>query len=457
MSLLQAYLSLLRAGWAPAFLQRRTLLRAVEHALALPCALGRRTISRVICALGRQGRDWSPDYRLFSRRPWDEGRLFDPVFADYLARFPDGPVTLAFDDTRLAKKGRKVPGASWHYDPMSPPFRANLVYGLRFIQATLLYPLHRLGELPPRSLPVRFTNAPAVKKPRKRAGEAEWAEYRRLIKLENLSTRALAVLQGIRLTLDAMGAAARRMLVAADGSYCNRTLFRVALAGIDLIARCRKDARLCFPAPPGGRRIYGDRFTPEAVRQDPAVPWQYGWVFYAGKRRYIRYKEVHGVLWQRGAGTRPLRLIVIAPQPYRPSKKSRVLYREPAYALCTDLGSSAELLLQTYFDRWQIEVNHRDEKQVMGVGQAQVRHENSVPRHPAFAVAAYSLLLLAALQCLGPRRTGRYPALPKWRKKALRPSFLDIVSLLRKEIDETSSSGTLEEKIRKNILLYAYT
>jgi len=29
-------------------------------------------------------------------------------------------------------------------------------------------------------------------------------------------------------------------------------------------------------------------------------------------------------------------------------------------------------LIQYYFDRWQIEVNHRDEKSLLGVGQAQV-------------------------------------------------------------------------------------
>jgi len=49
-------------------------------------------------------------------------------------------------------------------------------------------------------------------------------------------------------------------------------------------------------------------------------------------------------------------------------------------------------LLQVYFDRWQIEVNHREEKDTLGVGQAQLRHILSVPKQPAFSVASYSAL-----------------------------------------------------------------
>src|SRR2546429_925919 len=51
--------------------------------------------------------------------------------------------------------------------------------------------------------------------------------------------------------------------------------------------------------------------------------------------------------------------------------------------LTTDLRTSIKLLVQSCFDRWQIEVNHRDEKDILGVGQAQVRSAQSIPRHPA--------------------------------------------------------------------------
>jgi len=111
-------------------------------------------------------------------------------------------------------------------------------------------------------------------------------------------------------------------------------------------------------------------------------------------------------------------------------------YRDPAYLLTSDLRSSVKQLLQIYFDRWQIEVNHREEKDTLGVGQAQLWNPISVPKQPVLAVAAYSALLLASLVAFGAERGKAYADLPKWRRKARRPSALDLVTLLRKEMAE---------------------
>ena len=55
------------------------------------------------------------------------------------------------------------------------------------------------------------------------------------------------------------------------------------------------------------------------------------------------------------------------------------------------------------------------------------------PRQPVLVVAAYSALLLAALQAFGPQRGAAYAPLPKWRRNARRPSCLDLIALLRNE------------------------
>ena len=87
-------------------------------------------------------------------------------------------------------------------------------------------------------------------------------------------------------------------------------------------------------------------------------------------------------------------------------------------------------------DRWQIEVAHRELKDGFGIQDSQVRHEKSVPRHPGFEVAVYSMLHLAALKACGPRRTADYLPPPKWYAGGVRPSLLDIVQLLRKQIPQ---------------------
>ena len=192
-----------------------------------------------------------------------------------------------------------------------------------------------------------------------------------------------------------------------------------------LLARARKDAKLCFRAAACIRAAFlrSDKFTPEQVRKDESRAWKTTKIFYGGKRRKIRYKEVGDVYWQRGAARRPLRLFVLAPTPYRKSKSRRLYYRDPAYLLTTDLHSSAKQLLQIYFDRWQIEVNHREEKDTLGVGQAQLWNVTSVPKQPVLAVAAYSALLLASLQAFGAERGSRLCRAPQMATKRS-PPFL---------------------------------
>jgi hypothetical protein len=340
------------------------------------------------------------------------------------------------DDTRLKKSGKKVPHAFWSRDPLSPPFRANLLWGQRFLQAALLVPLYHLdGQSGPRGLPVRFEEVAAVRKPGKKASPEAQAAYRRAQKAHNLSTAFVAMVQELRRCLDALGFGPKTVLAVGDGSFCNRTTFGQGFERTVLLTRARKNLRLCFPYQGPGRRVYGEeRFTPEEVYKDKSRPWKEVRLFHGGRWRRVRYKEVNEVLWRGGGRRRRLRLLVLAPTAYRKTKAGRPYYREKAFLLCDDTQLPLKELLQSYFDRWEIEVNHRDEKSILGVGQAQVRAKLSAPRVPALMVAMYSLLLLSGLEAYGPQRTKAYEALPKWRRGARRPSCPDLVNLLRKQL-----------------------
>jgi DDE superfamily endonuclease len=434
--LLQAFLSLTE-GWRTVFTQRRLLRRAQHQALGALLVLGRATLSRILWTNGREQCSWSADYFLHARAKWDPQQLFDPLLKEALRYCPGRLIGVAVDDTRVRKTGRTIVQAAYHRDPLSPPFHTNLILALRFLQASLLLPLHRLGEFSARAIPIRFEEVSTVKKPGKRADPAARAQYKQDLKRFSLSQRFVNSMAAIRAALDYAGAQLKTLVIAGDGSFCNRTVLRGLPERTELIARARKDATLCLRARGEGRRIYSARkFTPEQVRQDPSIPWHTTKLFYGGKRRAVRYKEVSTVLWQRGAATRSLRLFVIAPTPYRKRKTGRWYYRQPAYLLCSELASSPRHLLQIYFDRWQIEVNHRDEKDTLGVGQAQLRNPNAVPRQPALVVAAYSALLLAALKVFGPLRGAAFAALPRWRRTAKRPSCLDLITLLRKQVNQ---------------------
>lgn len=481
MTLLGCFLDIL-APWETVFPQSRTFLRAVRQAVGGLVCLGRHTLSRIIWTNGGQHRDWRADYFLFSRCKWDLTALFAPILQRALAYCPGRYIGVAIDDTRLHKTGLRIQQAFVQRDPLSPKYHVNFMLGLRFLQASVLVPLFRRAKVGARAIPIAFEEVSVVKRPRrkrtskssvpknqaakcKRKGkhvkptprpqaqntplekedgskkddalEKEWKEYRAAQKLHNLSTHFVQLMSRLRTSFDAAGAANKILLLALDNSFCNRTVFRAVVQGVELIARARKNAVLCQRAEEGSRRFYDTRkFTPEQVRLDESRTWQTTRIFYGGKWRKVEYKEITGIYWQGGALQRPLRLLVVRPTRYRKKKSSRYYYRQPAYLLTTVVKGTVRQLLQIYFDRWQIEVNHREEKDTLGVGQAQLRNFISVPKQPAFAVACYSALLLASLQAFGAERGKAYATLPKWRRRSTRPSALDLITLLRKEVTE---------------------
>jgi hypothetical protein len=319
------------------------------------------------------------------------------------------------------------------------------MWGLRFLHFALLTPLYRGNtDVPPRSLPLRFLEVPAIKKPGKRASEEQLKAYRQALKEHNLSRSTVTLLQQLRQSADEAGLPSRTILAVGDGSFCNRTLFRLKLDRIEILARARRDCRLCHAALPGNRRFYStEQFTPEQIRQQESLPWQTARIFHGAQWREVRFKEVASVYWRSGGAKRPLRLLVVAPVPYSSGKGRRKYYGEPAFLLTTDQHSPAAVLLQAYFDRWQIEVNHREIKDTLGIGQAQLRHARSVPRQPAMLVAAYSALLLAGIQVFGDSRSDAFPSLPKWRRNARRPSCLDLITVLRQEVASAKPSSSL--------------
>lgn len=433
MDLLVNFLIIL-SYWKETFNRTRTFNRALCHAISSLCAVGRHTITNLITFSGKVNSDWSAEYKLFSRSKWDLRQLFRPIIQQSLFLFEAGNIFVAIDDTKLKKTGKKIQSAFWQRDPLSPPFRVNLIFGLRFLQVSLLPPLHLLYGKPCRSLPVCFKEVPIVKKPGRKALQEELDEYKKEMKKKNLSQAFVETVKELREELDSMNAFKKTLVVACDGSFCNKICIGSDIERTHLVARCRKDSKLCFKSN-SGRAFYSkENFTPEQVRQNDFIPWQEASIFHGGDWRKIRYKEVRKIFWRNGTKRKLLRLVVIAPTPYKLTKKGKTLYRQPAYLLLTDIEGSIQEYIQAYFDRWQIEVNHREEKDTLGVGEAQVRNENSVSRHPAFRVAVYSALLLASIISFKDSYTDEFSVLQSWRKKKKRPSCLDLIHLLRKQL-----------------------
>jgi len=393
--------------------------------MGLLTCIGRHTITGMLSAAGREQHDWSADYRVFSRGRFKPSDMFGLVKDRLLERLPAGQaVVTALDDTKCRKTGTKIPGVSYQRDPMSPPFHTNFIRAQRFAQLSLMMPLDVNAPAAARGFPICFRHAPPPPRPGAKASPEELAAYRRLQKTQNLSVAGADIIKDCRSDLDSRGAAERTLVVSVDGSYTNRTVLKDLPERTTLIGRIRKDAKFSYPPSEqpgrGRRRSYGDAApAPEALLKDDSIPWSKVRVWASGKHHDCEYKTISSIQWRKAGPHRLLRLIVIRPLGYRLTAHSRLLYRQPAYLICTDPDLPIQTVIQDYFWRWDIEVNHRDEKQLIGVGQAQVRSKLSVELVPAFAVASYSMLMLASAQTHGFDATQPTFTVPKWRRTSV--------------------------------------
>ena len=376
---------------------------------------------------------------MYSDQRVEPAKLFAPVRQTLSDRLASGaPLVAAIDDTRLSKSGRKTYGVKYTRDPMGPPFHVNFIKAQRFLQISMASPADN-GMA--RMIPIDFVHAPAPKKPGAKADEQTRARFRQAQRQMALPKVGAGRLHTLRAAMDEDAQQDRPLWAVVDGGYTNRTFMKGLPARTVALGRIRADAKL-YELPestagkPGRNRVYGRRApTPEQLRQDPTVAWQRVKVFAAGKHHHFKIKTLAPLRWRPAGKDYALRLIVIAPLGYRLSKHSRMLYRKPAYLICTNPDAPIQELLQAYVWRWDIEVNFRDEKTLLGVGQAQVRHQHAVQNVPALAVAAYAMLLTSATRAYGPSAEPDTLPAPKWRrKKRLRASTQSLLQHLRHEL-----------------------
>lgn len=415
--------------------------RLQDHMLSVLLCPEKPTLTNLICLSGGQQQDWSADYRLYSKERMDEAVLFQAALDEVLSVLPAAsPLCIALDDTLVRKCGTHIAGVSWRRDPLGPAFQTNLVRGQRYLQMSAAWPLANGAA---RMVPVVFEHSPSAPKAPKEADPTQLAEH--LEAKRQMCLNAYALKQMARLR--EITPAERHVIFCGDGSYTNSTITRNLPPACTYIGRIRKDAKL-HHLPPistqekvnGRPACYGKPApTPEELRCEDLIPWREVPAFAAGKTHSFRIKTLDQVLWRKSGAKKVVRVVVIAPLGYRLRKGSRLLYRQPAYLICTDPELPVEELLQYYLWRWGIEVNFRDEKTLLGAGQAQVRTAASNRHLPAMIVAAYSLLWVAALRlhAQGHLPPGVQP--PKWRtKKTLDPHALpstgDLLRTLRYEM-----------------------
>lgn len=402
--------------------------------------LGRHAVTGMLTAGGHQFEDWTSFYRMFSKQRIDVSEIFKSIITQTLGELdPQQKMILAtMDDTIVKKTGKKIPGTAWRRDPLGPPFHTNFIWGQRFIQVSMSLP-EKNGLCQARSIPISFYHCPTPKKPKKGAADQQIKIFKEHQKQANLSRQGSLQIKSLREHLDEQKES-RTLCMSVDGSYTNATVLKQLPENTVLIGRMRKDSKLYKAAEQinlrGRKKVYGDRIpTPEEIRKSDEYEWQEVEAWAGDKIHKFNVKVVRNLKWRPAGEQHLLQLMVIRPLGYRPNKNSKLLYRQPAYLICTDNDLNAQDLLQTYIWRWEIEVNNRDEKTLLGCGEAQVRNENSAAIIPSFVAATYSLLLLASHKAFKDKDRNVLLPRPRWYtpKKEQRFTTGDILNHLRIE------------------------
>ncbi len=383
---------------------------------------GKSTLTGFITGAGKQFVDWSAFYRIFTKSRIDVNKMFEKILLKGIQLSAQSDYVIAhMDDTIIRKKGKKVVGTAWRRDPLGPPFQTNLIWGQRFIQVSLAV-AEQQGLSRSRAIPIGFKHCPTPKKPNSKASEQQIVEFKEKQKQMKLNKIGAQCIKDLRQTLDNNGYENKNLIMSVDGSYTNGPVLKSLPSNVTLIGRIRKDAKFNLPAsnqPKVGRKkIYGtDLPTPEQIRKSDQYKWKTVKAWAAGKVHDFQIKEVENVMWRKAGKEHRLRLIIIKPLAYRPTKNSRLLYRQPAYLICTDEHLDIQILLQAYLWRWEIEVNIGEGKSLMGVGKAHIRHKNAVESVPAFVTAVYAILHLAQLFQQNNSTDSNFMPRPKWYPK----------------------------------------
>ena len=415
-ALMTALLGLL-AAHRPAFRQERPYQRAVALVFGEVFAFARHTVTQCLLTLGLAEADWTAWYRLFSRPRFDEGLLAKLLLRQTLPHSPaPEPYVTGIDTTQTPRTSHKLPGSSWLRAPRTPVFMKGIHRAQRFLHGAWLPPIEAGYS---RAIPLRFLPAfPAKARPAEVPPCKEWEA-------------GLSFMQWVRQELDAAGRAAQRLLVLADGAYDTLGLWRGLPERTILVVRTAKNRRLReLPGAYSGRgrrRQYGE----EAPRPQEWLTERKGFqktnVDVRGRTIQMRYRVLGPYVRERAA-ERPLFLIVVGGATWKAGKKEpRRAKREPAFYLVNAvqkagrwvLPLSAPLILAWIWQRWELEVAHREMKSGLGVGQKQCWNRRSAVVSVQWSVWVYAILVLAGYQAWGlfggPRRPERWwPGAKRW-------------------------------------------
>jgi hypothetical protein len=375
------------------------------------CTTGKHAVTEALVVAGISGRaDHEGFHRFFSRGAWDPDAWGRALLHLMMRLVPEKePLRLVLDDTLAAHKGPQVFGLGTHLDAVrSTRLHRIFCFGHVWVVLAVLVrvPFSRRTWALPLLLRLYRTE-----KSCERSGEAHYKKTELAYEMLNL----------------VLSWTDREIHLAADLAYCNSTVLSRLPERVVVFGAMREDATLTSlpekrQRKRGRKRVRGEPMrSPARLAADGRTPWENAHAHLYGELRPVQFKTCIAQ-WYRVCGGRPLRVVVVRE-------------RTGSIGLRVFFSTRPNLwvfqILESYSQRWAIEVTFRDLKQLLGFADSSARKRQAVERVAPFVAYLYSFVVLWASFHPIARRLAVPPCRP-WYSLKRDLSFEDLLRAARR-------------------------
>jgi len=315
-------------------------------------------------------------HRFFSRGTWSPDAVGKLLLASLLSiGNPGDPVRVVIDDTLAQKKGPHVFGIGSHLDAVRST-KGRKVFAFGHVWVVLAVLIRVPFSSRTWALPVLFRLYRNQKE-----CESSGGTHRKKTELAREMLDIIVAWSGDR-----------TITATADSAYCNATLMSGLIPRIQFFGAMRPDAVLTAPPERERKSRRGGRPPvrgtvkpkPQALARDGRTKWRTCRTTLYGQSREVSYKTLDAQ-WYRACGAQLVRIVVVKVD--TGNLGIRVFFStQHDMEICT--------ILETYAERWAIEVCFRDLKQLMGFRDSRARKREAVERTAPFLGLVYTIIVI---------------------------------------------------------------
>jgi hypothetical protein len=409
-----------------AYGQKRVHNRVMALVMAELFGFGRHTLTQLLLTMGITEEDWSAWYRGFSEGRYAEEETAGIMVTEMLSEVPvTEPFVVGGDGFHVPRTSQTMPGTGWMRGLGTAKFKPGIQRGQRYFEASWLTPMVNGYSY---AIPIRCLSAFTMKSV-PCEGEAPRTEV----------GAGLTFLKWLREEMDQMGRSDQMLVTLNDGSYDTLDFWPGLPEGTVGIVRTARN-RCLYELPPEdahGNRKYGEKAPAPHEWLRKRKPFIHQEIIVRGRKRRMRY-QVKGPYLRDTLPDIPLFLIVVGGGK-RPKGSRRKNYKPCFYlvsALLIDgvwsLPLPIEQILAWLWQRWELEVAHRQMKSGLGLGEKQCWNEKATVATVQWSVWVYSLMIFSGYRVWRNTTGPKPPGL--WRKPPRRWSFNTIWRAFRSEM-----------------------